>query len=294
MTISSGSSMPLACWSADDRRPELLGDRGQRVALGDRVGLLRRRRDDRRRGRRRSRRRRDGRRHGRRARGRRRRRAGGRRRRAGSASGSARRSASRSHAASRPGLVEQRAGDGGAGQAEGGDPGADDDPRRRARGPRPAGHAAPRRLRGEEEAGGDEAVADARPCRASRHRCGTRTPGSARSGRAHRSGRAGPACVRSSGVGGSSAKQRCAASTPSIVTPRSPASPRSGQTRSTGPSITRPPPSRTVRATRLKVKYPGDDLFSQEVAPRVSSALESLTSVFGMGTGGASPLASPG
>ena len=43
-----------------------------------------------------------------------------------------------------------------------------------------------------------------------------------------------------------------------------------------------------------RMKYPGDDLFSQEVAPRVSSALESLTSVFGMGTGGSSPLASPG
>ena len=42
------------------------------------------------------------------------------------------------------------------------------------------------------------------------------------------------------------------------------------------------------------MKYPGDDLFSQEVAPRVSSALESLTSVFGMGTGVTSPLASPG
>ena len=42
------------------------------------------------------------------------------------------------------------------------------------------------------------------------------------------------------------------------------------------------------------MKYPGDDLFSQEVAPQVSSALESLTSVFGMGTGGASSLASPG
>ena len=41
-------------------------------------------------------------------------------------------------------------------------------------------------------------------------------------------------------------------------------------------------------------KNPGDDLFSQGVAPRVSSALESLTSVFGMGTGGSSPLASPG
>jgi hypothetical protein len=44
----------------------------------------------------------------------------------------------------------------------------------------------------------------------------------------------------------------------------------------------------------MEMNYPGDDLFSQEVAPRVSSALESLTSVFGMGTGGASPLASPG
>ncbi len=41
-------------------------------------------------------------------------------------------------------------------------------------------------------------------------------------------------------------------------------------------------------------EYPGDDLFSQGVAPQVSSALESLTSVFGMGTGGSSPLASPG
>src|SRR5690606_9581938 len=38
------------------------------------------------------------------------------------------------------------------------------------------------------------------------------------------------------------------------------------------------------------VNDPGDDLFSQGVAPRVSSALESLTSVFGMGTGGTSPL----
>ena len=45
---------------------------------------------------------------------------------------------------------------------------------------------------------------------------------------------------------------------------------------------------------RQQSKYPGDDLFSQGVAPRVSSALESLTSVFGMGTGGSSPLASPG
>jgi hypothetical protein len=45
---------------------------------------------------------------------------------------------------------------------------------------------------------------------------------------------------------------------------------------------------------RGKMKYPGDDLFSQGVPPQVSSALESLTSVFGMGTGGSSPLASPG
>src|SRR5439155_472699 len=39
---------------------------------------------------------------------------------------------------------------------------------------------------------------------------------------------------------------------------------------------------------------PGDDLFSQGAAPSVSSALESLTAVFGMGTGVASPLESPG
>src|SRR4030095_8674416 len=41
-------------------------------------------------------------------------------------------------------------------------------------------------------------------------------------------------------------------------------------------------------------KDPGDDLFSRGAAPSVSSALESLTSVFGMGTGMASPLVSPG
>ena len=40
-------------------------------------------------------------------------------------------------------------------------------------------------------------------------------------------------------------------------------------------------------------KDPGDDLFSQEAALSVSSALESLTAVFGMGTGVASPLESP-
>src|SRR5512140_1938667 len=41
-------------------------------------------------------------------------------------------------------------------------------------------------------------------------------------------------------------------------------------------------------------KNPGDDLFSRKAALSVSSALESLTSVFGMGTGVASPLVSPG
>ena len=43
-----------------------------------------------------------------------------------------------------------------------------------------------------------------------------------------------------------------------------------------------------------KAQDPGDDLFSRKAALSVSSALESLTSVFGMGTGMASPLASPG
>ena len=43
-----------------------------------------------------------------------------------------------------------------------------------------------------------------------------------------------------------------------------------------------------------KRKNPGDDLFSRKAALSVSSALESLTSVFGMGTGVASPLESPG
>jgi hypothetical protein len=44
----------------------------------------------------------------------------------------------------------------------------------------------------------------------------------------------------------------------------------------------------------LKSNNPGDDLFSRKAALSVSSALESLTSVFGMGTGVASPLESPG
>ena len=41
------------------------------------------------------------------------------------------------------------------------------------------------------------------------------------------------------------------------------------------------------------VKKVGDDLLSHTVARAVPSALESLTSVFGMGTGGTSPLWSP-
>ena len=45
---------------------------------------------------------------------------------------------------------------------------------------------------------------------------------------------------------------------------------------------------------RQERKNPGDDLFSRKAALSVSSALESLTSVFGMGTGMASPLESPG
>ncbi len=47
------------------------------------------------------------------------------------------------------------------------------------------------------------------------------------------------------------------------------------------------------RVTR-KRRNPGDGLFSRKAALSVSSALESLTSVFGMGTGVASPLESPG
>src|SRR5664280_335978 len=52
---------------------------------------------------------------------------------------------------------------------------------------------------------------------------------------------------------------------------------------------------RAVRAERpRKRRNPGDDLFSRKAALSVSSALESLTAVFGMGTGVASPLESPG
>jgi hypothetical protein len=48
------------------------------------------------------------------------------------------------------------------------------------------------------------------------------------------------------------------------------------------------------RAIPRERKNPGDDLCSRKAALSVSSALESLTSVFGMGTGMASPLESPG
>ena len=55
----------------------------------------------------------------------------------------------------------------------------------------------------------------------------------------------------------------------------------------------RAPPNRRMRP-RKKRKNPGDGLFSRKATLSVSSALESLTSVFGMGTGVASPLESPG
>ena len=53
-------------------------------------------------------------------------------------------------------------------------------------------------------------------------------------------------------------------------------------------------PSPVLGARSADAKNPGDDLFSRKAALSVSSALESLTSVFGMGTGVASPLESPG
>ena len=39
---------------------------------------------------------------------------------------------------------------------------------------------------------------------------------------------------------------------------------------------------------------PGSDLFSQDPAVQVSSAMERFTSVFGIGTGGSTPLQPPG
>jgi hypothetical protein len=60
--------------------------------------------------------------------------------------------------------------------------------------------------------------------------------------------------------------------------------------RSTGRAVV----GETTDGDPRKRKNPGDDLFSRKAALSVSSALESLTSVFGMGTGVASPLESPG
>ena len=44
----------------------------------------------------------------------------------------------------------------------------------------------------------------------------------------------------------------------------------------------------------FQVKPPGSDLFSARGDPSVSSALGRFTSVFGMGTGGTTPLKPPG
>ncbi len=46
--------------------------------------------------------------------------------------------------------------------------------------------------------------------------------------------------------------------------------------------------------TVVRVKPPGSDLFSTRGNPSVSSALGRFTSVFGMGTGGTTPLKPPG
>ena len=46
-------------------------------------------------------------------------------------------------------------------------------------------------------------------------------------------------------------------------------------------------------SVKVADKKPGDDLLSRDPAVQVPSALESLTSVFGMGTGVASLLLSP-
>ena len=50
--------------------------------------------------------------------------------------------------------------------------------------------------------------------------------------------------------------------------------------------------ARTFRSGRLN--YPGSDLLSHAVTSAVPSALEGLTSVFGMGTGVAPPASPPG
>jgi hypothetical protein len=52
--------------------------------------------------------------------------------------------------------------------------------------------------------------------------------------------------------------------------------------------------TRATAVARVSNNYPGDVLLSQGAAPQVPSALVVLTSVFGMGTGVAPPLWSPG
>ena len=53
-------------------------------------------------------------------------------------------------------------------------------------------------------------------------------------------------------------------------------------------------PGARVEKHRLSINYPGSDLLSHAVAHAVPSALEGLTSVFGMGTGVAPPASPPG
>ena len=127
-----------------------------------------------------------------------------------------------------------------------------------------------------------------------------------------------------SGAGGATAPQRCSRATVVLRQRRRPRR-GTGQTPVTGrPGVHRPAGTAVGRVrdcgssaviapriagTRLdrageasaattdvprERKNPGDDLFSRKAALSVSSALESLTSVFGMGTGVASPLESPG
>tara|TARA_Y100000590_G_scaffold418326_1_gene518998 strand:+ start:478 stop:633 length:156 start_codon:yes stop_codon:yes gene_type:complete len=45
-----------------------------------------------------------------------------------------------------------------------------------------------------------------------------------------------------------------------------------------------------LKVLKSQKKAPGDGLFSHALASKVSSALGRFTSVFGMGTGGATPL----
>ena len=155
---------------------------------------------------------------------------------------------------------------------------------------------------------------------ASGRRRGRRPRGTSRSRCARRSGTAGAASRRRATAGGATAAQRCsraASSPPGAVggqrdTGRRRRSP--GSARRPGRRVVRGCVIETDRGHRARIargssrdwpdpmwsgaprkrKNPGDDLFSRKAALSVSSALESLTSVFGMGTGVASPLESPG